>query len=223
MRGSNIISYPFPQVPLPLEGQFNGRASHAVLFIGGFCDCWAGRSHRLYANIAPLASNEVRAYYHWDGVGMGLVYDRCDSIVADVQQWSQEHPGCPILLIGHSYGGSAAMHVARCLKPKLCPIAVLTLDPVSRRQSSERAESVDYWAHTWQQSGGGWADVIPRIGGRWGSCSDADVNVPLVGKGLFRAGVTHGRPDFFLCDPVVNGESLIDLGTRWLNEKLRGF
>lgn len=67
--------------------------------------------------------------------------------------------------------------------------------------------------------GGGIMDVVPRIGGRWGVCNGADVNLAFSGychdsKGRF---YTHKRPAPLLYEcPSEDGQSLFRLATEWL-------
>lgn len=117
------------------------------------------------------------AYYHWDGGGCGVFFDRCGKIAVELEELRRRYPGLPVVLIGHSYGGSCAVEVARRQSVQAAPLCLLTVDAVARRQKSVRPACVEWWGNAYLQDGGGFMDAVPRIGGRWGHCAGADANL----------------------------------------------
>ena len=88
---------------------------YLAVFIGGFGDVVAGclsRVEKRFPGFLPGVAHAT-AYYHWDGGGCGVFLDRCGKIAAELEELRRECPGLPIVLIGHSYGGSCAVEVAR--------------------------------------------------------------------------------------------------------------
>lgn len=143
---------------------------YLAVFIGGFGDVMLGCLSRLEAafpGFLPGAAHAT-AYYHWDGGGLGVFRDRCDRIAEDLERMRRELPDVPMVLIGHSYGGSCAVEVARRQAPCPAPLCLLTIDAVARRQKNSRPESVDWWGNSYLGEGGGFMDAVPRMGGRWG-------------------------------------------------------
>lgn len=181
----------------PVNGESGEeRVDYAVIFIGGFVDCLLGISWRLYRDFPgfELPLKGIKGYYHWDGGHLGMLADDCLRIADDLNSLIGRCPDLHLVLIGHSYGGSAAMEVARNLNPsRNGELIVLTLDAVSRRQSSDRADGVDFWGNAYLSRGGGFIDVVPRIGGRWGHCESADVNLSYDGYSCDQSGNLHSH------------------------------
>lgn len=202
-----------------------GAPDYLVVFIGGFGDALAGCLSRVERSFPGfLAGTEhVTAYYHWDGGGCGIFLDRCGKIARELEELRRRLPELPVVLIGHSYGGSCAVEVARRQAVEASPLCLITIDAVARRQKSRRPESVGWWGNSYLREGGGFMDVIPRIGGRWGACSGADVNLSFSGFQRDRAGrlYSHRRPAPMLYEsPEKESGSLFDAASRWLEERL---
>lgn len=177
-------------------GDGEDDADYAVVFIGGFVDFLMGVSWRLYRDFEGFESSlrGIKGYYHWDGGAWGMLADGCLRIADDLNELLRKRPNLNLVLIGHSYGGSAAMEVARHLpSQREGKLVVLTLDAVSHRQSSERAPGVDFWGNAYLSRGGGLLDVVPRIGGRWGNCDGADVNLSYDGYARDQMGNLHSH------------------------------
>ena len=144
---------------------------YLAVFIGGFGDVVAGclsRVEKRFPGFLPGVAHAT-AYYHWDGGGCGVFLDRCGKIAAELEELRRECPGLPIVLIGHSYGGSCAVEVARRQSVQAAPLCLLTIDAVARRQKNARPACVEWWGNAYLRDGGGFMDVVPRIGGRWGT------------------------------------------------------
>ncbi len=189
---------------------------YAVVFVGGFGDKWLGITHGLWKefNGFDVPGRWISGYYHWDGDGWGMASDKCDRIASDLDHLLSRFPETHLVLIGHSYGGSASMQVARLLAQDASRIDVLTVDAVSRRQPSERAKGVGLWINTYLSCGGGWLDVVPRVGGRWGACEGADVNmaydgtIDVPGRGLR---FSHQYPKSMMYEAPTSGEAPLDM------------
>ncbi len=205
----NFMPSRAPQIPLDARSD----AECASLFIGGFGDWLTGRQLQTMRRLPPWKPGlrEIRAYYHWDGGGYGMLGDRCLRIRDDLAAWRRRHPGVPVVLCGHSYGGSAAMHVLRHLPEGDAPIVLITLDAVSRRQSAARAPHLAAWFNVYLQPSATLVDCVPQIGGRWGHCPDADLNLSVdrSQKDARRRHFTHNRPLPLLTDLPENRPGLL--------------
>lgn len=83
---------------------------YLAVFIGGFGDMFAGclsRVEKGFPGFLPGVAYAT-AYYHWDGGGCGVFFDRCGKIAVELEELRRRYPGLPVVLIGHSYGGSCA-------------------------------------------------------------------------------------------------------------------
>ena len=113
---------------------------YLAVFIGGFGDIFAGclsRVEKGFPGFLPGVAYAT-AYYHWDGGGCGVFFDRCGKIAVELEELRRRYPGLPVVLIGHSYGGSCAVEVARRQSVQAAPLCLLTVDAVARRQKSVR-------------------------------------------------------------------------------------
>lgn len=202
-----------------------GVPGYLAVFIGGFGDVVAGclsRVEQRFSGFLPEVAHAT-AYYHWDGGGCGVFMDRCGKIAEELEAVRRKYPGLPVVLVGHSYGGSCAVEVARRQSVQAAPLCLLTIDAVARRQKSARPACVEWWGNTYLREGGGLMDVIPRIGGRWGHCAGADVNLAFSGFQRDREGCfySHRRPAPMLYESPVEGErSLFQAASAWLEGRL---
>ena len=122
---------------------------YLAVFIGGFGDVVAGclsRVEKRFPGFLPGVAHAT-AYYHWDGGGCGVFLDRCGKIAAELEELRRECPGLPVVLIGHSYGGSCAVEVARRQAVQAAPLCLLTIDAVARRQKNARPACVEWWGN----------------------------------------------------------------------------
>ena len=183
---------------------------YLAVFIGGFGDVVAGclsRVEKRFPGFLPGVAHAT-AYYHWDGGGCGVFLDRCGKIAAELEELRRECPGLPVVLVGHSYGGSCAVEAA-----------------VARRQKNARPACVEWWGNAYLRDGGGFMDVVPRIGGRWGHCAGADANLAFSGYRRDREGrlYSHRRPAPMLYEaPAEETYSLFQAASAWREGRLPG-
>lgn len=184
-------------------------ADVAVIFVGGFGEQVSARLRTVYESMLPLpgAGRQLRAFYAWDG-GRGCLLAHSTKLLQnDLRAFLRLNPQADIVLVGHSYGGSAVMDALRHLGkdvPRGRTI-VLTLDPVSTRKRShprERAEGVDYWINSYCEPYRHGRDILAAIGGPWRECPQADVNLRFSGNDRDAKGrrYQHSRPDSLLME-----------------------
>ncbi len=200
--------------------------AYQVVFIGGFADAWAGCLSRMERDFSGFLTDApfAGAYYHWDGGGCGVFRDRCDRIAADVDAARRAHPDLPFVLVGHSYGGSCALEVARRQTAHAMPLCVVTIDPVARRQKPARPACVDWWGNSYLVKAWGIKDVLPAIGGRWNYCAGADVNLEFSGrnKDIYGRKFCHDRPNAMFTEaPEAGVKSLFDCVAEWLSIRIK--
>lgn len=227
----NAEIYPAPKdgfwarrTQLPLRPE---PADAAVIFIGGFSEQALIHMRSLYEQLPPpaLPGKQFRAYYAWDGGRGCLLYYNTRKIQREVDAFCRVNPGAPLVFIGHSYGGSAVMDVLRHLTAPHGPVFVVTLDPVSRREKShprERAEGVRYWLNVYCAPYRTPRDVVPKIGGPWRHCPQADLNVVFSGKALDaeKTHYQHAHPKPLMTESNNSvGKAPSDL----LNEALKAY
>ncbi len=83
--------------------------------------------------------------------------------------------------------------------------------------------AADWWGNSYLKEGGGWKDIIPRIGGRWGYYVAADVNMAFSGYAVDVCGrpYVHDRPEPMLRETSdVNLPSLFDEVVEWLQKRV---
>ncbi len=178
------------QSPLRAE-----KSDLAVVYIGGFLSWVRGYSRLMYDVLPPICANtdlakkypnEARGFYYWEAGDGNLFSHDTKLIVNDIQAWRNVNPKSPLIIVGHSYGGSAAMDIARQLPSNQGgAIAIATLDPVSRRGSSkprESAESVNYWVNAYIKRRFSILEIVPCFGGPWNHCPKANVNLSFSGR-----------------------------------------
>ncbi len=173
------------QSPLPIE-----KADCAVIFVGGFLDCFFGSVRRSFNDLPPLQNRqtpykELRAYYHWEGNQGNIFYHNTDVATADILKWIQLNPKGTLVLIGHSYGGSASMDIASRIPQEFeGKLLVATLDPVSRRDRShprQRAPRVDYWVNSYVTKRRAFHELFIMMAGTWNTCPEANQNLRFYG------------------------------------------
>ncbi|WNG26723.1 hypothetical protein F0U62_23930 [Cystobacter fuscus] len=156
----------------------HNNKSH-VIFIGGGGDKEL-KTH-IVKNISEQFKNEVKkninittSYHGWMSE---TVWN--DDVAKEILELKKKDPSTYIAVVGHSYGGSAAVNAAQSLDRMKQTEQVLllyidlmiTLDPVSRLHScpSKRPESVRYWINIDADEGKfSMNNLIASIGGNWG-------------------------------------------------------
>lgn len=169
------------QQPLPAE-----KADMAVIFVGGFTEQVLLHFRKAYETMPTLPCNgrQLRAYYAWDSGTGNLLFHSTWKLQRDLNAFCKLNPKADIILIGHSYGGSAIMDALRHLNEPHGQIIVATIDPVSRRQRSkpqEKAACVNYWINAYCYPYRNLRDGFARVGGPWRHCEQADINLNFPG------------------------------------------
>lgn len=143
---------------------------HLLIVIGGFLDGLLGHAYAICLKLPEELRATRDVYYreYYEG--------------PDVRELVElyRHRGKNVAVIGHSWGGHAAVHtVAR--KTGAAIHLLITLDPVSRRGLPEkRPINVCRWVNVYvdysQASRFARSNAVARIGGPWQRVSAAHVN-----------------------------------------------
>lgn len=198
------------QLPLPAE-----KADVAVVFVGGFSEQVLLHFRQVYEQMPPLPceGRQLRAYYAWDSGTGNLLFHSTWKLQRDLRTFLQLNPQADVVLLGHSYGGSAIMDALRQLGdvPHSGKVLVVTLDPVSRRERSkprERAQMVDYWVNAYCSPYRNVRDVAAWLGGPWGHCPQADENLAYSGRQRDEDGdrFAHVYPEPLLMEKAPGAE-----------------
>lgn len=168
------------------------KADVAVVFVGGFSEQVLTHLRRVYEYMPPLPvqGKQVRAFYAWDGGRGCLLFHSTKLIQEDLREFFKVNPQADLVMIGHSYGGSATMDVLRHLQAPHGRTLVVTIDAVSCRERSfprERAQGVDYWVNVYCSPYRHFKDLAASVGGPWRHCEQADVNIVFSGEERDRA------------------------------------
>lgn len=142
-----------------------------VLVIGGFIDQILGNSYSVSRKYPADLREKHDVWFreHYEGRAMRKLVN----LYAD--------QGKPVVLIGHSWGGDAAVNAVA--KKGGAPIELLiSLDPVSRKGPPRRKlPNVRHWLNIHiDYSQSTWFDIpnlVARIGGPWEHVEAADVNI----------------------------------------------
>lgn len=185
------------QVPLRAE-----KADVAVIFIGGFAGRYLTRMRAVYERmpVLPVPGKQFRAFYDWDG-GEGMLFlNNVNRAVNDLQNFLALNPKADIVLIGHSYGGSAVMDIMRQVTRPHGRVIAVTIDPVSRKSRSmprTRARGIDYWINIYCDDVRVPIDYVVKLGGVWKFCPQADENIRFLGTARDKKGdrYRHTRPE----------------------------
>lgn len=198
------------QLPLPAE-----KAELALIFVGGFSEQVLLHFRSVYEQmpLLPGTGRQLRAYYAWDSGTGNLLFHSTWKLQRDLRAFLQMNPQADVVLLGHSYGGSAIMDALRGVEdvPHEGKVLVVTLDPVSRRERSkprERASVVDYWINAYCRPYRNVRDVAAWMGGPWGECPQADENFAFSGKERDADGdrFAHVYPEPLFMEPPPGGE-----------------
>ena len=200
------------QLPLPAE-----QADVAVIFVGGFTEQTLLHFRGVYEKMPPLPckGRQLRAYYAWDSGTGNLLFHSTWKLQRDLRAFLRVNPGADLVLLGHSYGGSAIMDALRHVQdvPHTGKVLVATIDPVSRRSRSlprKRAPQVDFWVNAYCEPYRDVQDVAAWLGGPWGRCEQAEVNLHYPGTQRSADGsrFSHARPEPLVMEASpVSGKS----------------
>ena len=102
----------------------------------------------------------------------------------DVAAFRRANPQADVVLLGHSMGGAAALQVATLLPEHegAGRVFVVTLDPVDRIVQPVRPQGVSWWGNAYVENSLSGHDFIAVVGGRWGHCEQADLNICFDGR-----------------------------------------
>lgn len=198
------------QLPLAAE-----KADVAVVFVGGFSEQLLLHFRQVYEKMPPLPvqGRQLRAYYAWDSGTGNLLFHSTWKLQRDLRAFWSVNPQADVVLLGHSYGGSAIMDSLRHVRdvPHSGKVMVVTLDPVSRRKRSmpqERAPRVDFWLNAYCHPYRNARDAAAWLGGPWGECRQADANFAYSGKQRDARGdrFAHVYPEPMLMEPPPGGD-----------------
>lgn len=209
------------QQPLPQE-----KADLAVIFVGGFTEQVLLHFRKAYESmpLLPCSGRQLRAYYAWDSGTGNLLFHSTWKLQRDLAAFCRLNPTADIVLIGHSYGGSAIMDALRHLKEPHGRIIVATIDPVSRRtrsQPKQRPACVDYWINAYCYPYRNIRDGFARMGGPWRHCEQADINLNFPGTQRDTDGdrYAHVYPEPMLLEKnPASGKSVFCLLSEYLNK-----
>ncbi|MEG2139316.1 MAG: alpha/beta hydrolase [Bilophila sp.] len=142
-----------------------------VLVVGGFLDQVLANSYRVCAQYPEelRARHDVWFREYYEGRAMRCLVD-----------WYAAH-GQPVALIGHSWGGDAAVNaVARKVSAHITQL--ITLDPVSRKGAPrQRLQNVAHWLNIYVDYNRtplfDIPNIVARIGGPWEAVATADSNL----------------------------------------------
>ncbi|MBR3903670.1 MAG: alpha/beta fold hydrolase [Akkermansia sp.] len=198
------------QEPLPAR-----PAELAFIFVGGFAEPVLLQFRSIYEQTPPLPckGRQLRAYYAWESGTGNLLFHSTWKLQRDLRAFLAVNPAADVVLVGHSYGGSAIMDALRGVAdvPHSGKVLVLTVDPVSRRERSkprERAPQVDFWINSYCYPYRNVRDVAARLGGPWRECPQADVNIRFSALQRDAAGkrYAHVYPEPLLMEPAPGQE-----------------
>lgn len=178
-----------------------------VIFVGGAMDS----STKILLNGVFNSYNVLQEYYQDIGYG---TYKTVQTLISLALHWRSK--GQKIVLVGHSYGGDAAMDITRVLSAMGETVElVVTLDPVSRTgptANQVKPTNLKRWLNVYVpyqyyhpvyddflNSETGYsrpnrstlANDIAMIGNAWGMCQHADYNKQFFNK----SGNEHAEAD----------------------------
>lgn len=205
----------YPQIPL------TAQEGTAFIFIGGIGDEFSGIMHQL-CTLAPALTYrhpENRAYYHWHG-GNPAEYAKAPELIArHIGAFRAASPRADVVLTGHSMGAATALKTAQLLEPSQGRVFLVTLDPVDRSTKPERPRSVTWWGNGYVRHSRSVRDIVPVLGGRWGKCAAADLNIVFDGNTRDEQGYFYIHDyaySMFLSRVAGGGVSLADELSRLL-------
>ena len=169
------VQHPYPQRPLQTQS-----AELALVFIGGLGDEISGIIDYTAKCLPPLAGQEARAYYHWNGGEVADATAGYRAIAEAVAAFQRHNPKADVVLIGHSMGAATALKAAELLPRRIDGdgrVFLVTLDPADRVVKPVRPACVQWWGNAYVVNSQSGHDFIAAWGGRWNHCRQANVNI----------------------------------------------
>lgn len=184
---------------LPQEPLTPQKATCAVLLIGGFGDEVHGIMHHLAQQLRHIQTAPV-AYYHWHAGCPDLPQNGVTRVAEEIATFRRINPGADIVLIGHSMGAATALKIAARLPEGKGRVYLITLDPIDSTCTPRRPACVIWWGNAYLTHSGSAYDFLLAAGGRWNSCSCADINQHFDGRQCDEAGrpYIHDHADSLL-------------------------
>ena len=166
------------EIPIPSFPNENaGQCTTLIVLIGGMSDDNSGVvGEQLFDIVKKEYPRAIIAYYHWT---------HARDAMSAANDYSQICPCSPVIIIGHSYGGSEAISNAEKLRGnRASPMVLLTLDPVGRstwmHPDFKSANDISFWGNVHSvPSEYDFSDFVADLGGQFGSIwrkSKPDVN-----------------------------------------------
>lgn len=175
-------TWEFFSPPIVDDQYLRNSGDEVIVVVGGFGDSLTGTVQEgLLDDIAADNPDADVLFLSWDAVDEGAAF---------LEQYQTDNPAAPITVVGHSYGGDAALAIAEQAST-VQGINIVTLDPVSWNQNA-RPDNVASWFNVTVPGINDHTDVIAAIGGHYGPQVGAE-NIP-VPQELLDAdlGFTHG-------------------------------
>ena len=160
---------------------FVGNEPVSLVDFLGLEDYWIGGAADKFSfmGVDPtFIMNEVMNVYGHEFPGKDLYYgyEELDDVISKVTETVKQNPCEVINLIGHSYGGAAAIDIAAELKAKKIKVNILiTLDPVAMLPRSN-PDNYEIWVNAYQEQ-----ELVDVLG-----------SIPVVGQGLGAIGSLFG-------------------------------
>ena len=166
------------EIPIPSFPNENaGQCTTLIVLIGGMSDDNSGVvGEQLFDIVKKEYPRAIIAYYHWT---------HARDAMSAANDYSQICPCSPVIIIGHSYGGSEAISNAEKLRGnRASPMVLLTLDPVGRstwmHPDFKSVNDISFWGNVHSvPSEYDFSDFVADLGGQFGSIwrkSKPDVN-----------------------------------------------
>jgi hypothetical protein len=201
LRRDAMASTANPNMVGSTKGKHGHKVGPLVVLFGGFCDS--------IFHPARSAMPHLKSYFG-AGIDKFCSWDDEDKAVAKIKRY-RKRSALGITLVGHSYGGEAAMSVAA----KLGDIEVrrvVTLDPTTHFKT-ERSDNIEEWINIYIIGINDFSDVISGIGGNWGFQEDADVNVAVTASASEKSDVEAKKKpgEVVVVAPGVSHASVIPM------------
>jgi pimeloyl-ACP methyl ester carboxylesterase len=202
-KNMSLFSYAAlnPLVVIDPDGNVN-------VFIGGADDCarkgcstWLSGESKVYASQGSMLNavggdtKQGRIFYTWDEAKQDDSiegFEFSSKAFGDIKKVLHDNPDEPINILGHSWGGDAAISLWHELEEAGIPVAnVSTFDPVGNGGPENRPKgSAAKWKNLvpgWRDRSFGSPDFVSGIGGELGQLEGAD-NYRVDSSDLYKSG-----------------------------------